>query len=214
MRDWLFLHCLICLLASLLENFRHKQVQDQVEGGCCQCQVTLFGTQQGQTFRTAPTKWQTPAVGGMLFSALAGLNIYFPSTSRTLSAPKNGVSGAAPPQEASRQTSQAQWAQWEILSNAQKWSVGRKKRGRDSVIVMSRLQWIFMQLSVGAARSAGTNLRWLLFEFPHLCQSGIIAQLSGRSDLIQPFVPSNIAALLQISFKSRQKCHVVKIWKT
>lgn len=33
-----------------------------------------------------------------------------------------------------------------------------------------------MRLSVGAARSAGTDLRWLLLEFPLLCQDGIITQ--------------------------------------
>lgn len=32
----------------------------------------FFGRQKGQTFWTPSTNWQTPAVGGMLFSVLAG----------------------------------------------------------------------------------------------------------------------------------------------
>lgn len=67
-----------------------------------------------------------------------------------------------------------------------------------------------MRLSVGAARSVGTDLRWLLFGFPLLCQNGFIAQketqpVEDRFDLAALFVPLPISVLFLMGLKSRQK---------
>lgn len=86
----------------------------------------------------------------------------------------------------------AKWAQWEILSNVLKWSV--EKKGRDSIILMSRLQWVwgvdFYAAQCGGGMLGGYQPQmaavWIstsLSEWHHHTERETV---SGRSALIHP----------------------------
>ena len=145
-------------------------------------------------------------------------NIYFLPLQEHRAHLKMAAGREAPPQEASRQTSQAPLSKVGTVRNTNvlKWSVEKKKPVE---IELSRRpgsggfdEWVLMWLSVEAARSAGTDLRRLLVGFPLLCQNGIIAQKEThsewRSALIQTAYLCHCVSAFLLS--DRPRVHAVK----
>lgn len=154
-------------------------------------------------------------VGGLEKSE--GKNIYFPPLQEYQAHLKIETAGRLhhrrPPDRLHKHRL-AKWGQWEILSNVLKCSV---EKGRDSIILMSRLQWVW-GVDFDAAQCGGGALSG---HRPQVAAVRISTSLSGwhhhtereavRGRLLW-FSRSIcvISVLFQIGLKSRQKRQILR----